>query len=146
MKTETIVAIVLGIIVGGSLAVFLASKVLTVEKKPSQTIILNTNQEESSIPTVASASAKLETFSIIKPTTNIKTTEDKIQIQFKSPIGSLIVIESPIYDKTITTTSETTTDTVPLSKGTNLLEITAYHKNLPFGVQSKQLYIYVLPN
>jgi hypothetical protein len=147
MKTETIIAIILGVIVGGGLAVFLASKVLTTSiKKDTPNIPTFTEvKNEKDVP-LSTQSATLTTFSVGAPINNIKVKEDKITVEAVVPSGSFVIIQSGVYEKVISFSNASVKEVVPLAKGENTIEVTAYYKSLPFGVQSKQLKVFSLTN
>ena len=146
MKTETIIAIILGIVVGGGLAVFLATKVLTPMQKATTVLPITINElEREKDVVVATNSASLVIFSVKSPQTPLKVTSDKLTLEALVPSGSFVFIQSGIYEKSTPLSNALVKEVIPLAKGENTIEITAYHKTLPFGVQSKQLKIYYLP-
>jgi len=121
MKKETLIAIILGITAGVSIAIFLVAnsknrgssgkKVITPATTP---IVVATTQQE------------LSPLTITSPENNTAVDADSIIISGKTQKGSLIILNSATAEKAFKAESNTFKNDFPLSIGENVIKVTAY--------------------
>lgn len=147
MNKESIIAIVLGLVLGIVVAVGAVS--ITVSRQKAR------NSQIQEAENTASSGAQLQT-TIVPPTVTVlqslqidapqsgMITQDKtVAIKGNAGANTLLVVQSPI--KTTLTKLDKATFSVdfPLALGENVIAVSAYHEGASVPVQ-KKLYIYRL--
>lgn len=135
MKKETILAIILGLILGSAFALILITNIKENGSKKKK--IASPTQAPTIKPTVM----KIEPFTIIEPPPNYLTNKETVILKGKAEKNSLIVIQSPTSEKVFKTTKNDFSLEFPLSLGENLIRITNYQKN---NTEEKLLKVYYL--
>ncbi|MCX7881459.1 MAG: hypothetical protein N2482_03055 [Patescibacteria group bacterium] len=143
MKKETIIAIILGIVLGitsGVMVVFESREKDLKKNKPM------TNQQKTIvIPTIKIS--PILTFLEIDESFNGKiTAEESIKIKGKTNKNSLIIIQSAIKETLLTNEKESFEIDFPLALGENVIRITVYPKDKTASPLFKELKIYYLEN
>lgn len=135
MKKESLIAIILGIILGVATA-FLAVKTLKTSPSSSSKII-----KISPSPTIKITPQKIQPLTITSPSQNFLTNQKSIKIQGKGEKNSLLIIFSPTAEKILKLQQESFSVDFPLSLGENLIKIVAYQKQ---KIEEKTLKVFYL--
>lgn len=141
MKKETSVAIVIGSVLGLSIALF-----LVINTKNAQFFGKKVIDQPSEVAPIVTVSQPIQhvAFAIQSPDTGSITQDKTITIKGNAPKGSLIVFQSPIKDMIVTTDKDTFSVDFPLAFGENLIHVTLYGKDMNGVGQEKELRIYQL--
>ncbi len=140
MKKETIIAIILGVIIGGGVAFSLITK--TKEKQIEETkTVSNVNQNK---PTISIINNNLQTLEITKPPATFISEKKTITIKGKASKNALIVIQSPIKQIVFKNKNKDFSVDFPLVLGENIIKVTVYPKNPQLRIQQKELKVYYL--
>lgn len=135
MKKESILAVLLGIGAGVTIAILLITNSKSKSGDGKNVI------SPAVTPTVAIVQEQVFSLTIKSPANNSSTTKDSITISGSAPKNSLIVINSATGDKTFKTDTEQFSTDFPLSLGENAIYIAAYNQK---NSVSKTLKIYHL--
>lgn len=135
MKKESLIAMILGIGAGVTIAILLISNSKSSGSSDKKVITPAVS------PTVAILQHEAFTLKISSPATNSTSESDEIEIKGSAPKGSLIVITSSAGDQTIKNEEGAFEAKFPLALGENVIRITAYNGK---DSTSKTLKIYQL--
>lgn len=147
MAKESIIAIVLGLVLGVIVALAAVLYTVNVQKKHntqmkgngSQSSASSTLVPESLPPTVT----VLRSLEISDPKSGSTTSGKSIIIKGTAGSKTLIVIQSPVKTQVLNTEKDTFSVDFPLALGENVITVSAYHEEAVLPVQ-KKLYIYRL--
>ncbi len=135
MKKESLIAMVLGIGAGVTIAILLISNSKSSGNSDKKVITPAVS------PTVAILQQEAFTLKISTPENNSSNENDEIDIKGSAPKGSLIVIASSAGDHTEKIEEDTFDVKFPLVLGENVIRVTAYNGK---DSTSKTLKIYQL--
>jgi hypothetical protein len=140
MKKETIIAITLGIGLGIIVAVFIVFKnrQSQIQKGTALTTSLSIS------PTAPAQNNNIIALDIVEPTNGTIVNKNSVTIKGTVAKDALVVIQSPIKNLTIKTTSETLDTAFPLALGENVIHIVVYPKDSHVSVKEKELQVYYL--
>lgn len=142
MRKETILAVFLGIIFGGIVALF-----LIVKNKEFQ---LNKTKVIAPTGLVTQKSVKdkdkvnIVPLEITEPNDSIIITTNSVKIKGKVTKGSLIVIESPVNEMIFKNEKEVFSVDFPLALGENVINLVAYPNDKHVRIQEKNFKVYYL--
>lgn len=122
MKRETIIAIVLGVVMGALIAIFLILNVR--EKAISEKKIITTQPT----PTLIIEKKEVEALEITSPKNDSSVNKDTITITGKAKKNSIIVFNSPSGERALKPEDSEFSIIFPLSLGQNIIKITAYNE------------------
>ncbi len=126
MNRETIIAVVLGILLGVGIGFF----VLFQSSRSDKTKVIPISGDAENKKVVTSSRGADEAILEIKEPLNMAIVNtNKITIKGSAEKNSLIVIQSPINNKVFKTEKETFETTYPLALGENTISINAYAKS-----------------
>lgn len=140
MKKETLIAIILGLLFGGIMAVFISYKSKDIELAKNDVIAQPTEK-------VSSPNSFLTNFQILELTEPAdKTIVETNTIRFKGITAkdSLIVIQSPIKDLVYNNKQEKFDLEFPLALGENSIKIVVYPKKKQLRSQEKYIKVYYI--
>lgn len=123
MKKETLVAVVLGVTMGAVIALVLVS---SAKKKEIEG---NKVMSPSVSPTIFQPTTKGQLLTLIEPKNGLSTTGSSISIKGKAQKNSLIILQSPITEKTLKLEKEDFKVDYSLGYGENIIRVTAYSGN-----------------
>ncbi len=139
MKKEALVAIFFGILLGLTVAGVMVWRIRDVDTSGKRI------QSVSPSPVIHKENKVVEnSLEISQPTTGFITNKESVIIKGKAQKGSLIVAQSPLSDKTITSQSDTFQITFPLALGENIILVAAYPKDKTLRPQQKTITVYYL--
>ena len=140
MKKETGIAIFLGILLGGLIAIFLVSKNSDTKLEKNKAIAPTVSLEKE----VKNEVIEPINFELIEPMDKQIVTSNSINIKVKVQKNSLVVIQSPVGEKIMKATNTTVSTSFPLALGENSIKIVAYPSDKNSRLQEKQLQVYYL--
>jgi len=147
MAKESIIAIVLGLVLGIAVAIAAVAYTVNIQKKQNTQIQQKASEASSpsimvpvSIPPTVTVLQSLE---ISTPQSGSITPDKTIAIKGNAGQGTLIIAQSPIKTQILNTDKDTYSIDFPLALGENVITLSAYHKGAVLPVQRK-LYIYRL--
>lgn len=135
MKRETIIAIVLGIVMGALIAIILILNVR--EKAIKEKKIITTEPT----PTFIKEKEEVQALEVTSPKTGSFTDTSTVTIKGKAKKNSLIVLNSPTSEKSIRAENSEFSVVFPLSLGQNIIKITAYENG---QVEEKTLQVLMI--
>lgn len=142
MRKETIIAIILGVVFGVTIALLILAKnkelQLTKSKTLSQDNIINKKTK--------SPLAEYIPLKIHEPQDKAVFREFTAQIKGEADKNSLIVIQSPGKDLVFKNEKSQFDILFPLNLGENVITITVYPENKLLRIQEKELKVYNLPD
>lgn len=142
MKKETVVAIILGIIFGVSVAFLAVVKARQVKIQTSKTIAPIT--AESLLSPKPNNGAQTDNFSISEPAENSITDSKTVTIKGMVTKDSLVIVESPSQVKVFKTNSDSFSTDFQLALGENIINIVMYPKDEKLATREKTLKVYYL--
>ena len=139
MNRETIIAVVLGILLGVGIGFF----VLFQSSRTDQTKVIPVNSENENKNVVKTSRGEDEAVLQIKEPQDLAiVNKTQIPIKGASEKNSLIVIQSPINNKVFKSEKETFETTFPVALGENMISINAYSKSsTPQEITLKVYYV-----
>ncbi len=147
MAKESIIAIVLGLVLGVFVALAAVLYTVNVQKKH------NTQMKDKKTQSTASSSLVPETLpptvtvlrslEIADPQSGSTTSGKSTTIKGTAGAKTFIVIQSPVKTQVLNTDKENFSVDFPLALGENVITVSAYHEEAVLPVQ-KKLYIYRL--
>lgn len=142
MKKETLIAIIMGLLLGAVGAFFLIFKAQEKKIENTKTISRGTN----TVPTIAVKEIKSDIIplEIKEPENNAIVDKNSIVIKGRAAKDSLIVIQTPIKEMVFKNDKEDFNATLPLTLGENTINITVYNKKIQAVPQEKEYKIYYL--
>lgn len=140
MKKETIIAIIFGVIIGGTAAFLLITR--TNEKEIEKTKPVAPIKNLTSTPSITKE--EFQPLEILQPKPVAIAEDKKISIKGKASKDGLVVIQSPIKEIVFKNSKTQFSIDFPLALGENIIKITVYPVNKQFNPQEKELKIYYL--
>lgn len=136
MKKETIIAITLGILAGVGIAIF-TIRSTQLNKSTSDEIL--TDQVT---PTVSIETSDIKPLLINEPDDQSVVTKSSVTVKGTAENDSLIVIQTPEYEKTLIPENNLFEDEIPLFEGENVILVTAY---IDKNIDTRTLKVYYIP-
>lgn len=133
MKKETVVAIVLGILLGAVIAIVLI--ISAKREEVSQSRVLTPSTE----PTISPPRSDSQKLSISEPKSGSLTSKSSIIIKGKAPKGSLLVIQSQQSEKIAKLKQPEFSVEFPLILSENTIRLSVYFQN---SVEERVLTVY----
>lgn len=140
MKKETLVAVFLGLLFGGIVAVFISLKSKDIELSTNK-VIAPPNEKVLS-PNLTGTEMQL--LELSEPANNAIFNKDIIRFKGIAAKDSLIVIQSPIKDLVVKNTQGKFDFEFPLALGENSIKIVVYPKEKQFRPQEKFMKVYFI--
>jgi len=140
MKKETIVAIFLGLLFGGVVAVFISLKSKDIELSTNK--VIAPPKENVLSPNLTGT--EIQTLELSEPADNAIFDKSIIRIKGTAVKDSLIVIQSPIKDMVFKNTQGKFDKEFPLALGENSIKIVVYPKEKQFKPQEKFIKVYFI--
>ena len=140
MKKETVVAIILGLIFGGILAVLISFKSKELELAKNK-VIAPPKEKTVSLNT---SGTELQSFELSEPADKAIFGSGTIHLKGTAAKDSLIVVQSPIKDLVVKNKQEKFDLEFPLALGENSIKIVVYPKEKQFRPQEKSLKVYFI--
>lgn len=141
MKKETLIAIVFGIVLGGSVALFILLKGEDFGLGKSKVISPKQAAQEGLGTPVDQSVQSLE---ITAPTDGAIVDSNSIKITGKAAKDGLLVIQSPIKDISMKLDKSEFSVEFPLALGENIVKIVSYPSDNTLRPQERNLKIYYL--
>jgi len=142
MKKETIVAIILGLLLGGMVAFFLITKTSEKELEKSKAIAPTSTLNQEKVAVVSG----YQNLEISQPQDEEIVDKEMVTISGKVEKNSLIVIQSPIKEVILNADNNSFQTDFPLALGENVIKIVAYPHSQLLRSQEKELRVYYLKN
>lgn len=140
MKKETLVAVFLGLLFGGAMAIFISLK--------SKEIELSTNKviapPKDSISNPSLTGIEIQPLELSEPANNAIFEKNTIRFKGTAIKDSLIVIQSPIKELVFKNTQGKFDLEFPLALGENSIKIVVYPKEKQFRNQEKFIKVYYI--
>ena len=140
MKKETIIAIFLGLLFGGIVAVFISFKSKDIELAKNKVIA----PPKENILSPNLTGTEIQTLELSEPTDNAIFDKDIIRFKGNAAKDSLIIIQSPIKDLVVKNTQGKFDLELPLALGENSIKIVVYPKEKQFRPQEKFIKVYYI--
>lgn len=140
MKQETIVAIVLGAVMGIGVGLVILNSTSTGDKKPIQQAKVNTNEAAISRPP-----DKTVQFEISEPVQDSTISKNTITIKGKAAKDALLVIHSPAGNKIQTLENDEFSIDFPAAVGENVINVSMYSKGTGSENQEKIIRVFYIP-
>ena len=140
MKKETIIAIFLGLLFGGIVAVFISFKSKEIELSKNK--VIAPSKENVLSPNLTGT--EIQSLELSEPANNVIFDKDIIRFKGTAAKDSLIIIQSPIKDLTFKNIQEKFDLEFPLALGENSIKIVVYPKEKQFRPQEKFIKVYYI--
>ncbi len=140
MKKEAIIAVVIGILLGGVFALIIINKNKEIQLKKSKTIAPKKESNFFKKP----PQVKIQQLEIIKISDGTIVNENKINLPIKAVKNSLVVIQSPIKSLVFKLEKDQFSVDFPLALGENVIRIAVYPQDRKLHLQEKELRVYYL--
>lgn len=140
MKKETIIAIIMGLLFGGVVAVFISLKSKDIELSTNK-VIAPPKENTQSLNQNGNLIQQLE---LTNPIDNAIVEENKVHFKGTVTQDSLIVIQSPLKDLVVKNTGKNFDLEFPLALGENSIKIVVYPKEKQLRPQEKFIKIYFI--
>ena len=140
MKKETIIAIFLGLLFGGIVAVFISLKSKDIELSTNK--LIAPSKEKILSPNLPGT--EIQTLELSEPADNAIFEKDIIRFKGTAVKDSLIIIQSPIKDLVVKNTQGKFDLEFPLALGENSIKIVVYPKEKQFRPQEKFIKVYYI--
>ncbi|MEK7597417.1 MAG: hypothetical protein AAB441_02110 [Patescibacteria group bacterium] len=140
MKKETIIAIFLGLLFGGVVAVFISLKSKDIELSTNK--VIAPPKENVLSPNLTGT--EIQSLELSEPANNAIFDKDIIRFKGTAAKDSLIIIQSPIKDLTFKNIQEKFDLEFPLALGENSIKIVVYPKEKQFRPQEKFIKVYYI--
>ncbi|MEK7522940.1 MAG: hypothetical protein AAB569_05130 [Patescibacteria group bacterium] len=140
MKKETIIAIFLGLLFGGIVAVFISLKSKDIELSTNK--VIAPSKEKILSPNLTGT--EIQTLELSEPADNAIFEKDIIRFKGTAVKDSLIIIQSPIKDLVVKNTQGKFDLEFPLVLGENSIKIVVYPKEKQFRPQEKFIKVYYI--
>ncbi|MFA6017286.1 MAG: hypothetical protein WC744_04340 [Patescibacteria group bacterium] len=140
MKKETIIAIFLGLLFGGVVAVFISLKSKDIELSTNK--VIAPPKENVLSPNLTGT--EIQSLELSEPADNAIFDKSIIRIKGTAVKDSLIVIQSPIKDLVVKNTQGKFDLEFPLALGENSIKIVVYPKEKQFKPQEKFIKVYFI--
>ena len=139
MKKETMVAIFLGLLFGGVVAVFISFKSKDIELAKNKVIAPPPDKVSPDLIGI-----KLRPLELTEPADRAIVENNTIRLKGTAAKDSLIVVQSPIKDLIISNKQEKFDLEFPLALGENSIKIVVYPKEKQFRPQEKFIKVYFI--
>lgn len=147
MAKESIIAIVLGLVLGIIVAVAAVAYTVNIQKKQNTQIQKDTKDATASASvlsvTIPPTVTVLRSLEISSPQSGGVSTDKSITIKGTTGKNTLLIVQSPIKTQVVKTDKDAYSVDFPLALGENVITVSAYHEDAVLPVQ-KKLYIYRL--
>lgn len=140
MKKETIVAIFLGLLFGGIMAVVISFKSKEIELTKNKVIA----PPKEKVSSLNSSGIKLKSLELTEPADKAIFENNTVHLKGTALKDSLIVVQSPIKDLIISNKQEKFDLEFPLALGENSIKIVVYPKEKQFKPQEKSIKVYFI--
>jgi len=142
MKKETGIAIGAGVFLG-----LLFSFVVILNTQTNKSVSQKKQMDKSRPVAVNPTGTKavIRSVEISSPSNGMIYTTSTITLKGKAEKGSLIVVQTPSKDITLTSETEAFSTPVPLTLGENIIHMSFYIKGTGAKIQEKELRVYYLP-
>lgn len=140
MKQETIVAIVLGSVLGIGVGLVILNSTSKGDKKPIQQAKVNTKDAVISRPP-----DKTVQFEISEPAQDSTVTKNTVTIKGKAAKDALLVVQSPAGNKIQTLDKDEFSVDFPVAVGENIINVSIYSKGTGSENQEKIIRVFYLP-
>ncbi|PIP63232.1 hypothetical protein CO165_04300 [Candidatus Roizmanbacteria bacterium CG_4_9_14_3_um_filter_33_18] len=140
MKKETIIAIFLGLLFGGVVAVFISLKSKDIELSTNK--VIAPSKEKILSPNLTGT--EIQTLELSEPVNNAIFEKDIIRFKGTAAKNSLIIIQSPIKDLVVKNIQGKFNLEFPLALGENSIKIVVYPKEKQFKPQEKFIKVYYI--
>ena len=140
MKQETIVAIVLGAVLGIGVGLVILSGTSKGDKKPIQQAKVNLKENTNS-----RTPDKTVQFEVSTPIPESTVSKNTVTITGKAVKDALLVIQSPAGNKISTLDKDTFSVDFPVSVGENMINIAIYSKGTGNDYQEKVVRVFYIP-
>lgn len=140
MKKETIIAIFLGLLFGGIIAIFISLKSKDIELSTNK--VIAPPKENISVPNLTGT--EIQSLELSEPANNAIFEKDIIRFKGTAAKDSLIIIQSPIKDLIVKNTQGKFDLEFPLALGENSIKIVVYPKEKQFRPQEKFMKVYYI--
>ncbi|MEK7110222.1 MAG: hypothetical protein AAB876_03295 [Patescibacteria group bacterium] len=140
MKKETLIAIFLGLLFGGVMAIFISFKSKDIELAKNK--VIAPPKENVLSPNLTGS--EIQSLELSEPANNAIFEKDIIRFKGIAAKDSLIIIQSPIKDLIIKNTQGKFDLEFPLALGENSIKIVVYPKEKQFRPQEKFIKVYYI--
>lgn len=140
MKKETLIAIFLGLLFGGIVAVFISLKSKEIELSTNK--VIAPPKEKATSPNLTGI--EMQPLELSEPANNGIFEKDTIHFKGSAAKDSLIVIQSPIKDLIYKNTQGKFDLEFPLALGENSIKMVVYPKEKQFRPQEKFIKVYFI--
>jgi hypothetical protein len=140
MKKETIIAILLGLLFGGIVAVVISFKSKEIELTKNKIIAPPKEKVVSS----NKSKTEFKILELTEPADKAIFSSNTIHLKGIAAKDSLIIIQSPIKDIVVTNNQEKFDLEFPLALGENSIKIVVYPKDRQFRAQEKSIKVYFI--
>lgn len=140
MKKETIIAIILGLLFGGVVAIFISLKSKDIELSKNKVIA----PPKENIVSPNLTSTEMQPLDLTEPANNAIFDKDIIRFKGTAVKDSLIIIQSPMKDVTVKNINGKFDIEFPLALGENSIKMVIYPKEKQFRPQEKSIKIYYI--
>ncbi|MFA5769930.1 MAG: hypothetical protein WC894_00355 [Patescibacteria group bacterium] len=140
MKKETLIAVFLGLLFGGIVAVFISLKSKEIELSTNK--VIAPPKENVSVPNLTGI--KMESLELSEPANNAIFEKNTIHFKGTAAKDSLIIIQSPIKDLVVKNIQGKFDLEFPLALGENSIKMVVYPKEKQFRPQEKFIKIYYI--
>jgi len=140
MKKETMVAIFLGLLFGGVVAVFISFKSKDIELAKNKVIAPPPDK----VSSPNSSEIELRSLELTEPADRAIVENNTVRLKGTALKDSLIVIQSPIKNLIVSNKQEKFDLEFPLALGENSIKIVVYPKEKQFRPQEKFMKIYFI--
>jgi len=140
MKKETIIAIILGLLFGGVVAIFISLKSKDIELSKNKVIA----PPKENIVSPNLTSTEMQPLDLTEPANNAIFDKDIIRFKGTAVKDSLIIIQSPMKDVVVKNTNGKFDIEFPLALGENSIKMVVYPKEKQFRPQEKSIKIYYI--
>lgn len=140
MKQETIVAIVLGSVLGIGVGLVILNSTSKGDKKPIQQAKVNTKDAVISRPP-----DKTVQFELSEPVQDSTVTKNTVTIKGKAAKDALLVVQSPAGNKIQTLDKDEFSVDFPVAVGENIINVSIYSKGTGSENQEKIIRVFYLP-
>ena len=140
MKKETMVAIFLGLLFGGVVAVFISFKSKDIELAKNKVIAPPPDK----VSSPNSSEIELRSLELTEPADRAIVENNTVRLKGTALKDSLIVIQSPIKNLIVSNKQEKFDLEFPLTLGENSIKIVVYPKEKQFRPQEKFIKVYFI--
>jgi len=140
MKKETMIAVFLGLLFGGILAIIISFKSKEIQLTKNK--IISQPKDKNVSPNLSGA--ELQPLELIEPADKAIFESNTIHLKGTAEKDSLILIQSPIKDLAVRNSQEKFDIEFPLALGENSIKMVVYPKEKQFRPQEKFIKVYFI--